>query len=167
MKDFWRIKERLNRAKRDRRIVVGWWARYRRRRVARYEVNAHGIKYKPPTNFKEHWELLRQGTLKFPRHIRYNEFELRDIGERRARNAKHPAKTGRPLSRVPDFKCWKVWTRKDTETGYLSYLRWECESMYGEHMIVVELDLDTFLLEHLPLQELQIYGETGEAEGIW
>ena len=131
--------ERLRRAQHDRRIQVGMWARYRDRQG---ESINFGL------DFALDWVFLRRGHLRFPRHMDFNQHQLRIIGERRAMNCKHPNRFTKRVPRLADaditWKEWQVFKRVDRECGYVSYVTYFRESVCGKHLIKVELDPDKF-----------------------
>ena len=128
MKNSW--VKRLRRAQHDRRIQVGMWARYQ------------------DSQSDLDWVFLRRGHLRFPRHMDFNQHQLRIIGERRAMNCKHPNRFTKRVPRLADadiaWKEWQVFKRVDRECGYVSYVTYFRESVCGKHLIKVELDPDKF-----------------------
>ena len=141
--------ERLRRAQHDRRVQVGMWARYQDRRGK--EINF-------AVDFGYDWVFLNHGYMRFPEHMNLTQNELLEIGERRALNCKHPAHKHSPECRVIrladadiTWNGWQVFKRVDLECGYVSYVTYFRESVCGEHLIKVELDLDKFNYDGDPM----------------
>ena len=132
----------LKRARHDRRVTFGIWARYQDRRGKAINFGL---------DFGLDWVFLKHGYMRFPERMDLTQNELLEIGERRALNCKHPAHKHIPESRVIrladaniEWDAWKAFYRKDRETTYVSYIVCFKESKCGEHLIKVELDLDKF-----------------------
>ena len=135
----WTWLQKLRRAQKDRRIDLGIWSRYQLRENE--EVNFYA-------DFDIKWVFLRHGHLYFPKHMEFNQWQLLEIGERRALFCKHPNRFTKKPIRLCEaslaWNGWKVFKRLDRETGYVSYAVYYRDSTCGKHCIKVELDLDKF-----------------------
>lgn len=151
--------QRLKRAKHDRRVPIGIWARYQKR-------IGKGIHF--GLDFGIDWVFLRHGYLRFPEHMEFNQHQLQEIGKRRAINCKHPNRFTKEPIRLIDaditWQDWQVFKRMDLQIRRTSYVTYFRESVCGKYLIKVELDPDNYNHEG-NLMELPDYAEPLSNQG--
>ena len=149
---------RLRRKQNDRRKRYGIWSRHQRRdplyakRVTDF-MNEKGYSPTPlkeQSPFKQEWLFLKSGEIWFPADCKLDFNQLFEIGKRRAMHTKHPFFEN-PNSTLKNMGFDpgppQLYYRRDTETGYVSYL---VSIEFDEsHLIMTELDIDLITCEQV------------------